>query len=316
MEVVELGTAPNVVRRMFDSAVLEVSPALAHRLWPSEIALRGRSVFPREDGRLDGRSPASLLVQCNGVVERLARAAGGTASALAPWTMLEPRGFTPDPLSVSDLAGMIENAQADAWIADADDGTFGFPEAACQVEPGVSGDSGKATLGLVFGREADDGDFYARASSDPAVFLAPRLLREGLDVLLIDRNGMRADPEAVMQLTLTRGNEKRTLDTSSRGNRSRIGDGGPASQALSVLGTLRPEAVLHLGPPKPNEGFAAPTLDVRIETHTDAGTRNIHFVLGDTALVRRQRLVFARVDGVDATFGIARDRLQPLLDAL
>ena len=201
-EVVELGTTPGVVRRVFDGAILEVSPALAHRIWPSEIALRGPSVFP---AGFAGRTPASLAVHCDGVTEALTRDASG-------WTMREPRGFSADSVAVSDLVGLVQNAQADSWIADADDGTFGFSASPCRVDVTYAGDGGAHAVGLVFGKESDDGASYAHVSGDAAVFLAPRLLREGPRHAAhrSQRVPRRPGPN-VERVTLSRGSAKRTF---------------------------------------------------------------------------------------------------------
>jgi hypothetical protein len=303
VETLELGTNPGSVRRSFDGALLDVSPALAHRLWPSEIALRGPLVFPSGFASV---APTSLVVRCDGVRETLTHDPAG-------WTMQEPHGFKADSVAASDLAQLVENAQADSWIADADDGTFGFAKSPCQVDVEFAGEAGKRRAGLVFGKESGDGEFYAHASGEAPVFLAPRLLREGPRALLVDKSGFRADPANVARITLTRGAARRSF----------VGPGGhdagghdPASLVRGVLETLRPDLVIHLGPPTAEEGFTTPALDVRVELDGDAGRRELHFVLGDTRMVGRQRLTLARTDGVDATFGIAHDRLEPLVGAL
>jgi hypothetical protein len=306
-EVVELLSRPGTVRRAFDGAVLEVSPSIAHRLWPSEIALRGASVFP---AGFAGHVPVSLQVQCDGTTELATREG---RDAKAAWTLSEPHGFAADPLAISDLATLVQNAQADSWIADRDDGELGFNEGSCQVAVTLIGEAGNTRIGIVFGKETDDGAFYAHALDDSAVFLAPRPLREGPDTLLIDRGGFRVDPGAVAQVSLSNGKAKRTLNAEPRRD---AGSRDPTSRVLAALETLRPDMVVHLGLPKPGEGFGVPTLDVRIKIRADAGAREIHFVVGDTAMVERHRLTYARIDGVDATFGIAHDRLEPLFDAL
>jgi hypothetical protein len=74
--------------------------------------------------------------------------------------------------------------------------------------------------------------------------------------------------------------------------------------------------VVHLGPPKPDEGFATPTLDVRVKLAVDGGPHEVHFMLGDTALLNRERMVYARVEGVDATYAVARERVGPIIEGL
>jgi hypothetical protein len=303
-EVVELGPGNDRVRRAFDGARLVVPPELGRRLWPSEIAFRGRTVFP--DG-LAGTTPASVVTRCEGVRQSLAYEGGR-------WTMREPGGYAADPLATADVVTLVRNAQAESWVADRDDGSFGLGDGACKIEVDGAGDAGAPAIGILFGKEAEGGAFYARTLSDRAVFLAPRALREGAVTWLLDRGVFRADPRSVDRITLSRGAARAVFV-----GRHEALDGGAddtTSRLLGSLEALRPETVIHPGPPRPAEGFGTPTLDVRVKTVADAGSRELHFVLGDTALVNRERVVYARVDGVDATYGIARDRLGALLGAL
>ncbi len=305
-EVVTLETGADRVRRGFDGAELQVPSALARRLVPSEIALRGRAVFESATG---ARAPTGLRIRCDDVHETLAHG--------AEWTMQEPRGYAADALATADVVALVRNAQADSWAADQDDGSFGLGTSTCSVELETASDGGKGTLGIVFGKEAESGAFYARATSDPAVFVAPRALREGVATWLIDRGAFRADPRAVESVALARGPSHVTFHGRGAGVDSGVRD--TTARVLEALEVLRPEVVVHLGPPRPAEGFGAPSLDVRVKVVGDAGkasAREVHFVLGDTTVLNRERIVYARVDGVDATYGIARERVGALLDAL
>lgn len=301
-EVVDLDPKRGLVRRSFDGALLRVSPALGRRLVPSEIALRGRTVFETRANL----TPTAVRTACDGVRQSVTRSAN-------QWTMSEPRGFAADPLATADLVGLIRNAQAESWVADGDDGSFGFAEGACQVEVDLGGEAGRASLVITFGREAENGAYYARTSDGPAVFLAPRALREGATTWLIDRNVFRADRASVERIVLSRGASRVVL---GGGREQDDGGSNATSRVLGTLQTLRPDAVIHLGEPLPNEGFREPTLDVRVSLAGDGGRRELHLILGNTALVNRERLVYARVSGIDATYGIARDRVTALVDAL
>ena len=84
----------------------------------------------------------------------------------------------------------------------------------------------------------------------------------------------------------------------------------------SALDVLRADDVVRLGPPAPDEGFAQPSLDVRAELDSDAGKRTVHLRFGRDALRKNQAIVYARVDGVDATFAVARERVDPIRSAL
>jgi hypothetical protein len=76
----------------------------------------------------------------------------------------------------------------------------------------------------------------------------------------------------------------------------------------SALDALRADDVVRVGPPTPDEGFGQPSLDIR------AGTTHIRF--GRDGLRKNQAIVFARIDGVDATFAVARERVDPIRGAL
>jgi hypothetical protein len=303
-EVVEVLPEANIVRRTFDGALLRIPNALARRLVPTEIALRGRSVF---GDKVDARGATALETRCDGVHQSLTR-------AHEEWTMVEPRGYRADTLATADLVGLVKNAQADSWIADKDDGTFGFAESSCSVSLALPADGSKTTLGLVFGKEAEGGLYYAHASDDAAIFLASRALRDGASLWLVDRGGFRADPREIRDVTLSRGPAHVVFRAGNGG-----GDAGgrdPAARVFEALDVLRPELVVHLGAAKPGEGFTPPTLDVRVRVGGDSGARELHFVLGNTALLNRERVVFARVDGTDATFGVSREHVEALIGAL
>jgi hypothetical protein len=84
----------------------------------------------------------------------------------------------------------------------------------------------------------------------------------------------------------------------------------------TALDALRADEALHLGPARPDEGFGAPTLAIEVTFLPDAGSRERRIRIGQPTMVRKERMFFARLDGVDVTYAIARDRISPLLDAL
>ncbi len=304
-EVVELGPGTELVRRAFDGARLHVPSVLGRRLWPSEIALPRPNGVPWRPRRGDAALARDVGATRSGSRWRSRPAGGRCASRKATRA---------DALATADVVALVRNAQAESWFADQDDGSFGLEDGSCKVEVDGVGDAGARTLGIVFGKEAEDGTFYARTATDRAVFLAPRALREAATTWLVDRDVFRAAPASVDRVTLSRGTARAVFV-----GRHQTVDGGASdttSRLLTTLETLRPDTVVHLGAARASEGFDTPTLDVRVKVVSDAGSREIHFVLGDTALVNRERIVYARMDGVNATYGIARDRLGPLMAAL
>lgn len=310
-EVVELGpVAPaggSLVRRDGDGATLRVSEALAHRLVPSAIALRGRPLFVPS---LEGKLAKTLELSCEGQEQRLTRDDTG-------WSLRKPSGYPADSVGAADIVNVVARAQADSWVADADDGTFGFAGPPCSITVSYEQDAAEKIAGIVFGRVAEDGGFFAHLLGQPAVFVAPRSLHDLAGRLLVAQTGFQVDSADVDTVTLSRGSARLVL--SRRAGKLVLGDGGGADVGEKIglaLEALRADSAVHLGPPRPTEGFARPSLDVRVRTKGDGGATDVHFVVGDSALVQKERMFFVRLDGVDATYAVARDRLAPLMDAL
>ncbi len=329
-EVVEL-SGNELVRRAFDGATLHVPAAFGRRLWPSEVVLRGRGVFDGVAGAESGL-PVALSTACDGVKQSLTHSGDR-------WVLHEPRGFAADPLAATDVAGVIRNAQADAWVADHDDGTFGLAASTCRMEVSLPGEGGERTLAIILGAESREpgGDFYARATTDDAVFLAPRALHDGATTWLIDRGGFRVDRKEVEYVTLSRGAAHAVF----KGGETADGGGGGSEGAdralreatrrvMDTLEALRPEIVVHLGPARPGEGFDGAAVDVRVKllppgpragaaggkAGAEDRRREVHYVVGDTALMNKERVTYLRLDGVDATFAANHERVVALIDAL
>jgi hypothetical protein len=303
-EVVDLGPTNDLVRRHVDGAILHVPEDLGRRLWPSEIAFRSRAVFPNG---IDVGAATELRTACDEVHQVVTHEAGA-------WKMREPVSATADTLTSTDTAALIRNAQAESWVADADDGSFGLGKSTCKMGVTVPLEGGTQTFTLTFGKETDGG-FYAKASNDGAVFLASRGLRDGAKVWLLDRSGFRVDPQRVGKVTLRRGASRTVIEGHGGSGVTDAGRLDRGARVLDALGVLRPEVVVHLGPPRPDEGFGASPLDVEVRLEGDSAPR-VHFALGDTAVVNRERMVYARIDGIDATYGVAREHVLALLDAL
>jgi hypothetical protein len=320
-EVVELGPASNgvaTVRRNADGATLHVSEALAHHLVPSEIVFRGKQVFPRS---LEGKLATGLEATCDGNSQVLSRVGG-------VWVFDKPSGLPADAAIMGDVVNFVTRAQADSWVADADDGTFGFAQGGCSLVVTFDEDGGPHKVGILFGREAEGGGFFAHALGEEPIFLAAKSLHDDAGRLLVDRARFHVGAAEVDMLTLARDGKRLVLTVqvgkSASGGGSAtprlvFADGGaadPDDKLVVALDGMRADAVIHLGAPVAAEGFARPSLDVRIKARADSGAKDVHFVVGESALVMKERMFYARVDGVDATYAIARDRLAPLLDAL
>jgi len=311
-ELVDVGEGAHgwVVHRLADHARLAVTPEVARRLRPSKSALKGRDVIQPP---LDPKDVISLVLRC-GTAQDLAR-----DPRSLKWTLASPRGYVADQAGALDLVDQIAHLRADAWIADADDGSFGFSQSKCDATLGARGGR---TVALTLGRDGENG-LYAIVSDSAGgaspVFLEPRVFRDAIARILVDRSGLGVDAAGASSIVLSR--------TGARIELKRVGGVlvGPTPDAAlptsvesiaSALSTLRADDVVRLGPPAPDEGFDAPSLDVRAELESDGGKRTVHVRFGRDVLRKNQAMVYARVDGVDATFAVARERVDPIRNAL
>jgi hypothetical protein len=126
----------------------------------------------------------------------------------------------------------------------------------------------------------------------------PKSVRDTASTLLVDRHAFRVDPAHVRSVRITQ-EGKKAQDFSEA---SKIPE--PIADALA---SLQADRALHIGPPASSEGFGAPSLEVRVE-----GAPSTRFVVGREAKLDGQAMYYARIDGTDATFAIAKSRLLPL----
>lgn len=307
-EIIELGEGANhafVAHRLADDARLDVAPEIARKLQPSKVALKGRDVISPP---LDARDVSAIALRC-GTAQDLAR--DGNA-----WKMSAPSGYSADQAGALDLVDQIARLRADVWIADADDGSFGVSTSNCTVTLVAKSRSVK----VVLGREGEGG-VYAMvqdgASGASPIFLEPSVFRDALARILIDRSALAADTKDASQIVLSRADRKLVIARPPGGAWST--HGAQTAQTPDAIATaldgLRADDVVHLGPPTRDEGFDA-AFDVRVETTGDAGKRTVHVRFGRDALRKNQAMVYARIDGVDATFAVARERVDPIRNAL
>ncbi len=313
-EVVELGgdAAHPRVHRDADGATLSVSPEVARKLTPSLVALKGRAVFLPS---LDARDAKTLSLRC-GVAQDL-EAAG------SQWTLRAPHGFAADPPKTLDMVDQLAKLQADAWVADHDDGSFGFATSPCSVTLTLGFEGGTRTVTVRLGREGEGGVYAQAEDAQPGrpktltpVFLLPRTMRDLLQTILVDRSPVTIDTARADRIEVERPGAAVVL-TQVAGQWTGPDAGLPAGPdaLLHAVDTLRADEVAHLGAPAADEGFATPSLQLRATVTADGGARTTHLVFGRDTVRHNLPMVFARVDGIDATFLVARDRVSPIRDS-
>jgi hypothetical protein len=256
---------------------------------------------------------------CTATPERLDLAGGA-------WTARGPATFDVDAVAVTDLLSAFSRARADAWIAERDDGTFGFETpGSCAVTLSVAGDADAAELhrvGIVFGRlaDAEARDVNAHDVGDPAVFLAPMVLREIASHPAVDRSRFRLDVAQLSRVTLVHGAARLLLVRPPGGGDPLVRAGGAPSDARAdtvdaALAALYAQNALHTGPPALAEGLDHPILEVEATPAASAHAAEIRLTFG--APVHESTLdgYFARASGVDATFLVPRHLVDAILDA-
>jgi hypothetical protein len=171
-EVIEIGppdrTGVAFARRIDDGAVMRISREAARRFEPHPIVIEGRSVWRTP---VDPGAVVAIDDSCGRAPQRLELTNG----------MWKTRGGAVDNLAASSLAESIARAKADGWVAESDDGTFGFGgQGSCSVTltlDTASDGAPPAHVGLIFGDESE-GDVYTRTADGKGVFLAPVALRD------------------------------------------------------------------------------------------------------------------------------------------
>jgi hypothetical protein len=306
-ETVELGRVESdgslPVRRVDDGVVLRLGRDAARAFDVDSTLLRSRRLL---DFALSGLVELELDRPERQV---LRRAPNG-------FELVTPSGFQADGELATEVGLALGSLTAVRWVADADDGSFGLgtPHTTARAKF-EAGDAGVAEKTLFVGAPAPGGN-YAKLSGDAGVFLLERATVERLETLLIDRASTMGDPASLARVSLVKGERKIVLERRGGEFVSAQGAALPptlVASALEALGALRAEAALHSGAARPNEGFATPSLEVRLEPKSGAGTpRTLR--LGAPEVLAGLAVRFARVDGVNATFVVAESKVRALSD--
>jgi len=281
-------------RRMDDGAWLRLPGAVARRLRPHPVALRGAAVWraPIDPGEIVGFDS-----NC-GAGERL-ELQGGV------WSMKAPAGFTPDSLATSEVTSALARARAEAWISESDDGSFGLSDpgsCAAAMTVDAPGDGGTGHVTITFGA-ATDGGFYARTSEGAAVFVVPGVLRSLLTHPLIERRRFVVDPANLARLVLAHDGAHLEVALATEG-------GAALADALSSL-VVR--TAVHTGRPGADEGFDHPVLEVVATTRAETGVTETRLTFGAQTQVDGESGYFARAAGLDATFLVLGPGVEALL---
>lgn len=307
IEEVDVGEAVDdwiYVRRRDDGAVLRLARAVGEPWLPRPSLLRSTKIH-----RIELEQTKSLGIDCDGKEQRLRRTDAGT------WTMEEPStgGLGADQGQANQLARELGALEAVRWVSEKARGHHRLDEPWCHIELETSVKDA-TVLELELGAETEGG-YFARTRAAPAIFVAPKSLAALARGWLLDRTRLVVDRSRITRIS---------LDAPKRSSMALIHraggwfvEGGAADTRAESLGAaateLIAERVVGLGPPATDDGFEPARL--RMTIHLDAGEPAV-IEVGKGDSVGGTSVYLVRMRGVDATFAVARARIQPLLDAL
>lgn len=293
------------VRREADGAVFLLSRNAARAYAVDSTLLRSAKLFDF------GPSDVSKLeLSWDGEREVLLRSETGALE------LREPQGFELDGALSLELLQALGTLQTERWVADADDGSFGFQHPRARAELTLRPrDAGPANATLVVGANTTGGAF-AQLDTSPGVFVLDKSVVTRLTTLLLTRALLADAPTFFERIELVR--HEKTLTLLKRGKElvaapgSEL-SGGALARVLEALANLRAEAAVHTGPARANEGFASPSVRIRLIPKAGQGpARVLSFGASDT--FQELRVLYARKEGVDATYAVTHSALRDILD--
>jgi hypothetical protein len=239
-----------------------------------------------------------------------------TQAELGP-VLSEPRGVDADGTLLADLVDTLRSLRAVRWVAANDGGAFGLSDPWSRVAFSVAASSAQPVEHVLRIGASTRGGFFAQLDQGP-VFVLGRRSAETCSTWLLDRAVFSPPLESAAQIELT--SERGSLRLERNGQRfeqvasQRVLASDELQALLDELDTLRPEAALHLGPALANEGFDKPLL--RYVARRGNANVQVAWTIGAADTFREVPVYFARVDGIAATYVIARGPILRILDLL
>jgi hypothetical protein len=282
------------LKRNADGVLLCFGADDARLFDPDATLLKGLTLFSFAPSQV-----ASFSVEAPGLNETVRRNSEGG------YALEQPKGFKHDGSLVADVVQTIGTLQAARWVAALDDASSGLKAPRLHVTVTLTDGAGLRQLDV---GAPTSGGYFARASSDPGVFVLPRSVVDELSTPLVERALLPVPESELSQLQLE--SAGRSLTMTRSGERW---DGPLDADTLEAVLALKAERALHLGAPKPLEGFTKPSLIVRF---TSKQGQQYRLLLGANDNLDDSAITYARLDGVDATFALSGRTATMLRDAL
>ncbi|MBN1612615.1 MAG: DUF4340 domain-containing protein [Polyangiaceae bacterium] len=310
------------VLRTQDGAVLEVDKHTAKLLRPRLTLLRAHELFTWKPESL-----TAVQLDVEGVRQHVKITGHGQ------FELVQPSGYRCDAGAVGELLNTLSSLRAERWVAENDRANlYGVARAKSHVHmslllprastPGAPRAGFEArTIELRLGYRGRGG-WYASLSDRSGIFLLARSAVERFQRLLVDRSPfiVTADEASTVSLEQEEGHK---LELIASGDKfvqpaTQIPLSSDALDELTeALASLRAESAIHLGGARAEEGISEPRLTVQVRWRQDAAKgRCSRWRIGASDAWQGTAIYYARADCINATYAIARSRLDRVLDAL
>ncbi len=291
------------VRRKQDGAVLALSRDAARAFAPSAVLLRSPSVLKLKPAEIQ-----SVAVSGTGTKQKFLRHPSGS------FELVEPKGYSHDAALCVELVDLIVGLSAERWVADQDDGSFGFDKPAARLKIEVAHDAGPRSHEVLVGTLVSGGA-YAKLLGEPGVFVVSRRVVRALSRWVIDRGNFMLNAANTSQISLKHDGKEIVLLRRGRSFVAKDPETAKLTDTamrrlVEAMSSLRAEGAVHLGAAKPGEGLGKPVLHVKVEREV-GGPQEFRIGAADTW--RETAVHYARVKGVRATFAIAKSKVTDLL---
>jgi hypothetical protein len=276
-----------------DAVVLCFDAEAARAFEPDASLLKGLNIFSFAPSDL-----ASFSVEGPGLHQTVRRNDDGG------YQLEEPKGFKHDGSLVADAVQTLGTLQAVRWVAPGDDASLGLAPPRLHVSVTLAAGAGVRSLDI---GGATAGGFFARASSDPGVFVVARSVFEALSAPLIERTLVPVPEAELVSIQLETGGHVVTAARSAERWQGLL-----KGEAVEAILSLKAEQTVHLGAAKAHEGFVKPSLTLRF---TAKNGQQYRLLVGARDTLDDSPIAYARLDGVDATFALSERTATMLRDS-
>lgn len=308
-----------LVRRADDDALLFVDTASESLFEPSLQLLRPLTLLDVNSQKIQG----FLFTWSNSEGGAREREQLWLQRRNADFELLQPKGFPVDSALAADMFDTVARLRAERWVADRDDGSFGFENSDSSLRLWWEDKEQKRDRRMLLGDRCAGGvqGRYAKWEDEPAVFVLPEAVTQGLGAYPIDRAAVMVDSSTVASIDVQVQQKRATIRVHGQDWRTEPG----ATLQLSprslekmrrAVEQMRAEGVVHLGPAAQNEGFDRPLVTLRIHAVKGFAQGPVFLEFGRGDVWRDTNVHYVRRRGIEATFAVAQGKVNALLEAV